>query len=257
MKPNLVSNQQIENYKHRLLGMRAPSTVRGTLLFLRMGLEMAVERGLIIVNPCKGVKLPGVKRTLDISEKHQLSPEGFDKIIDHMRKGRGPSRRASELAELLAYTGQRISEANLTWSRVSWARREMTSHTRKGRVATDNQERKRVLPFFPRLEELLTRLKGRYGCEPNERICKVKECRITLEHACDALKLPRLTQQDLRHLFTTWAVEAGVDIPTIADWLGPEDGGALLMRTYRHHRREHSQAQAAKLAKPANTSPAA
>jgi len=29
-----------------------------------------------MVNPCDDVKLPEVKRTIDISEKHQLSPEG-------------------------------------------------------------------------------------------------------------------------------------------------------------------------------------
>jgi integrase len=45
-------------------------------------------------------------------------------------------------------------------------------------------------------------------------------------------------------LFATRCIESGVDIPTVSRWLGHKDGGALLMKTYGHLRREHSQAQA-------------
>jgi integrase len=253
LKPGLLNATQVEAFKHRLLGIRSASTTRGTLLFLRLAMDLAVEAGACAINPCSAVKLPGVRREIQLSAKHQLSTNDFDKIIAHMRKSRGPSRRASELAELMAATGTRVSEAaSITWDRVDWKHRELLADTRKGRVAVGDQNRKRNLPFFPRLEDLLMRLKARYGAVPSERICKVKECRITLHNACLALGLPSLTQHDLRHLFTTWAVEAGVDIPTIADWLGHTDGGALLMRTYRHYRREHSQNQAAKLPQPSN-----
>jgi hypothetical protein len=39
-------------------------------------------------------------------------------------------------------------------------------------------------------------------------------------------------------------IEAGVDVPTVARWLGHVDGGALAMRVYGHLRREHSAAMA-------------
>jgi len=52
---------------------------------------------------------------------------------------------------------------------------------------------------------------------------------------------------DLRDAFATAAIEAGVDIPTVAAWLGHADGGALLMKVYAHHRRAHSVSQAAKV----------
>jgi len=39
--------------------------------------------------------------------------------------------------------------------------------------------------------------------------------------------------------------KAGVDVPTVARWLGHKDGGALLMKTYSHLLQEHSQAMAA------------
>jgi hypothetical protein len=51
----------------------------------------------------------------------------------------------------------------------------------------------------------------------------------------------------LHDAFGTSAIEAGVDIPTVAAWLGHADGGALLMRVCAHHRRAHSVARAAKV----------
>jgi integrase len=48
-------------------------------------------------------------------------------------------------------------------------------------------------------------------------------------------------------MFATRAIESGVDVPTVARWLGHRDGGTLLMRTYSHLLNEHSQAMAAKM----------
>ena len=43
-------------------------------------------------------------------------------------------------------------------------------------------------------------------------------------------------------------IEAGIDIPTVAKWLGHRDGGALAMKVYGHLRDEHSKEAAKKLA---------
>ena len=53
--------------------------------------------------------------------------------------------------------------------------------------------------------------------------------------------------KDLRHLFATRCIEAGVDIPTVSRWLGHRDGGALAMKTYGHLRDEHSVNMARKV----------
>jgi integrase len=72
-------------------------------------------------------------------------------------------------------------------------------------------------------------------------------CPKALENACKKVGAKRLTHHDLRHLFATRCIEAGVDIPTVSRWLGHKDGGALAMKTYGHLRDEHSQAMAAKV----------
>jgi integrase len=82
---------------------------------------------------------------------------------------------------------------------------------------------------------------------PESTVSTVSEAGVSLRNACKKLKIAPLTHHDLRDAFTTSCIEAGVDIPTVASWLGHVDGGALLMRTYTHHRRKHSTAQAAKV----------
>lgn len=57
----------------------------------------------------------------------------------------------------------------------------------------------------------------------------------------------KLTHHDLRHLFATRCIESGVDIPTVARWLGHKDGGALAMKVDGHLRNQHSQEMAKKV----------
>jgi integrase len=71
--------------------------------------------------------------------------------------------------------------------------------------------------------------------------------RTGLAKACDRAGVRRLTHHDFRHMFATRSIESGVDIPTVARWLGHNDGGALLSRRYFHLLDGHSQAMAAKV----------
>jgi len=84
------------------------------------------------------------------------------------------------------------------------------------------------------MEELLRRLKPKTEAECVGRVLKVKQCSAALNRACDDVGIKRLAQHDLRHLFATRCIEAGVDIPTVARWMGHKDGGALAMKTYGH-----------------------
>jgi integrase len=55
--------------------------------------------------------------------------------------------------------------------------------------------------------------------------------------------LPKFHHHSLRRYFATCAIESGVDIPTVARWLGHKDGGALLMKTCSHLQQAHSLEQ--------------
>jgi len=79
------------------------------------------------------------------------------------------------------------------------------------------------------------------------KIFRINTPRIALDNACERLGVPHVRIHDLRHFFASWAIECGVDIPTVAKWLGHKDGGKLLLKTYGHLRDEHSLTSAAKL----------
>ena len=97
------------------------------------------------------------------------------------------------------------------------------------------------------MEDLLKRLKHEAGGTPTGSIMKVAKCNEALARACNEIGTSKITHHDLRHLFATRCIEAGVDIPTVSRWMGHKDGGALAMKTYGHLRNEHSQEMAAKV----------
>jgi integrase len=176
--------------------------------------------------------------------------EQFGAIVTKMRSYLfGPCQAAADFAELLAYTGCRLSEANrLRWRDVDWKKNQLRINGAKGR-ATSTESSVRYLPLSGDLAGLLRRLeKATPDRDPTDRIAKVSECRGTMQHACVDLEMPRkLDHHDLRHWFSSRAVGSGVPVPVVSDWLGHRDGGVLLLRTYRHEDEEENQKWAKKL----------
>jgi integrase len=68
-----------------------------------------------------------------------------------------------------------------------------------------------------------------------------------MDRSATNIKMTRITHHDLRHLFATRCIDAGVDIPTVSRWLGHRDGGALAMKVYGHLRDQHSNEMAQKV----------
>lgn len=103
----------------------------------------------------------------------------------------------------------------------------------------------RRVPMIPDARVLFERMRGERAGEPlNEKVFRVREAQRAINRAARKVGVARIVHHDLRHLFATICIESGVDIPTVSRWLGHKDGGALLMKTYGHLRREHSIAQA-------------
>ena len=242
-------------------------------------LRAIIERGGIGIdaNPAHKIKRLGVKPTvLQLPE-----PEQFDKLIETIETaGSRFSKDCADLVRFLAFSGCRISEARqVDWSDVDLERGEIKVHNAK-RSRTANHHPFRHVPIIPAMRQLLERLRFENPNGPKDCVCRVCECEKALTAACGmkdgkrltrkvrgkvvelGIGIERITHHDLRHLFATRCIEAGVDIPTVARWLGHVDGGALAMKVYGHLRRTHSQ-QAAQLvtfgttALPENVTPLA
>ena len=58
--------------------------------------------------------------------------------------------------------------------------------------------------------------------------------------------LPAYTQRSPRRMFITRCIEKGIDVKVIARWQGHQDGGKLILGTYRHVRNVHAEEVAKK-----------
>ena len=175
------------------------------------------------------------RRALRCKERVLLTHEQFAGLLVQLDKR--PRSHAGLVVRFLAHTGLRINEARaLRWGHVERdCIRVPGSVTKNGRG--------RVIPFIGDLRETLGRLQG-LGLE---RVLPQAECKRSLQRACREAGLPRLSHHDFRHLFATRCIQSGVDLPTVARWLGHSDGGALLARTYFHLVDEHSRKMAARV----------
>ena len=159
---------------------------------------------------------------------------------------------ATELAEFLAYTGCRISEAVGEKNKCPGASFEdfnpngqhgptMRIHGTKGAFSD------RVIDAIPDLVDLIARIKQRRekdGLPTTGPILRVKGCRYGLQTACAKVGCMRLGHHSLRHYFASITLGAGVPATVVADWMGHADKGATLLRTYAHAIRQHSAAYA-------------
>jgi integrase len=99
-----------------------------------------------------------------------------------------------------------------------------------------------AVPLYPQVRPLLARLCE--GKAHNERVFKIADAKKALAGACRRLGYPPFSQRSLRRLFITRAIEKGVDVKVIAEWQGHKDGGKLILDTYSHVNRAHSQRMA-------------
>ena len=219
---------------------------------VRRMLDMAVDAGAIHANPL--VDRRGLKAK-DTPHKPQLPETAkLHAIFEEMESIGGRGVETSIFCQFLAFTGCRKSEAAaVRWQDVDTARGIIRVRGTKTEAAA------REVPLSKAARDLMERIMqrrlkaatvaidGKPQVNLSSPVLAVREAQNSLSRACAKVGVPRLTHHDLRDAFATTCIEAGVDIPTVAAWLGHADGGALLMRVYAHHRRAHSVAQMAKV----------
>ena len=217
----------------------------GTLKqILQIGIKKHHEATKVrLDNPAFELKRTRIKqKDLQLPERSQ-----FREMVANLRKdsgGWGP--RIGDLVEFLAYSGMRIASEAIwvRWEDIDGNRKEIIVRGHPD-TSTKNNEIRRI-PIIEDMANLLECMRPKTG-EAKGPILKIARCNEALKRVCNEMGIKRLTHHDLRHLFATMCIESGVDIPTVAKWLGHKDGGVLALKTYGHLRNEHSQQMAQKV----------
>ena len=216
-------------------------TFNGTLLVLNQVLGIAVENGILSANPAGQLE-----RLKVVRDKPPLpNQQDFQRLLTYLDRNPYPQiQAAARFIRLLASTGCRKSEAaRIEWRHVDFESGQLT--VQGDPVYGPKNWKPRTIPLFPELKAFLQTEFSRQNPQTGEKtVAEVKEATGTLAKACKELGIRKLRHKDLRDLFATRCIEQGVDIPTIANWLGHSDGGALLMSTYAHLRQTHSMKMA-------------
>ena len=161
----------------------------------------------------------------------------FERLLAECDKA--PKSLCGLTVRLLALTGLRINEARqLRWRDVKADRLDLPATITKNGLA-------RSVPFLPGLQEVLRRL--READPDSEFVLSIPSMRTALRKACVRAGVTQMTNHSFRHLFATKCLEAGVDPPTVARWLGHQCGGALLSKMYFHLTDGHNLAMAQKV----------
>lgn len=273
LRPGAITRAEIEKWRDRAMthgtGFRPPGAKSESVAVsgraassfnkgvdaLRRMLDLAVDAGTIHNNPLqgrRGLKAKNAPRKPKLPEASKVH-EVFAEIEKSGEIG-GWAKETADFCRFLAFTGCRLAEAGaVKWSDVDFERGVIRVIGTKTEAA--DREVPIIAPARALLHAMLERRKksateardGLPYVAPTAPVLAVREAGKSLARACAAVGAPRLTHHDLRDVFATTAIESGVDIPTVAAWLGHADGGALLMKVYSHHRRAHSLAQAAKV----------
>jgi integrase len=250
LKVDTIKEQDVRDWAARYAEKYSPQFFNNSLNILRQIFKLAgIGRD---ANHGYKIKRLGIRsKPLELPTTEQ-----FDRLLTVIEtSGAAQAKDCADLVRFLSFTGCRVAEMKQAlWQDVNWQKNEITVHSVKRRL-TSGTALDRVVPMIVALRQLLERLREKQQPQPGDRICKVSECQGALTRACGIVECARLTHHSLRHLFATRCVESGIDIPTVARWLGHSDGGMLALKIYGHLRREHSQAMAAKVTFGATSEP--
>ena len=219
-------------------GNQSALHANNALSIMRRAMAAVVERGIRPDNPIRVLKRLKVPKTRidDLPTEEQM-----DALLSHIRtQGARCADESAAMIEFLAWSGLRISEAQaLRWENVG----EQWITVTGGKTGTKNHEIRQI-PVNSRLRAILDARRYAGGHGPVFHILTPKRA---LEGACKKLGYRHMRIHDLRHWFTNLCIQRGIDVVTVAAWLGHKDGGKTLLATYAHHQKTHSLASAERL----------
>jgi integrase len=202
---------------------------------IRNAFDLAVKDRIIADSPVAHLKYR--KRDKPI----RLTPtfEEFRSVVANIRaqKLNRDAEQSADFVEFLGLAGLGQAEVRaLTRGDVNFEAEQIRTFRHKTRQGF-------MIPIYPQLRPLVEKLCN--GKAHDERLFKAKDAQKALQHACKRLNLPPYSHRALRRMFITRAIERGIDVKVIAEWQGHRDGGKLILQTYSHVRRPHSERMAA------------
>jgi integrase len=206
------------------------------LAFLKQILQSAIDDGIIVTSPASNLK--AVK--LDKPIRKTPTFDEFKAIVASIREQQysDTADESADFVEFLGLAGLGNAEASaLTWGDIDWQRGTITTFRHKTKAGFS-------IPIFPQLKQLLERRFARSSGDHGEKVFTVRKAAKAISSACARLSLPAHSHRSFRRMFITRAIELGVDVKVIAEWQGHRDGGKLILDTYSHVNRAHSQRMA-------------
>ena len=245
-----ITAPMIHSYREQRLALgRAARTVNLDTVAVRNVLKLAVECGHI-------ERLPETKqlRQKPAARRPLLSGAQFADLLAACRPKVTKNHKLFALyLRFLALTGSREKEAlRVRWIDVDFSREVVAI----GADGNAKNHRARDVDFSPELKSLLEEM--REGRPPDSqwlfpspqrggKDIHAMRLRESLNAVRAVAELPWFGFHDLRHMFASRCVMAGIDFMTVAAWLGHSDGGILVGRVYGHLCDTHKKAAAQKL----------
>jgi len=195
--------------------------------------EMAMRDNVIARSPA--IHLSSVKLEKPIRKTPTF--EEFNAIVADIRAQRfnADAQESADFVEFLGLAGLGQAEAGaLRKTDIDWGRRTITTFRHKIKSGF-------AIPLYPQLQALLQR---RCAQGNSDLVFGVKDAKKAISGACTRLRLPHYSHRAFRRMFITRAIERGINVKVIAEWQGHKDGGRLILSTYSHLNRSHSQRMA-------------
>jgi integrase len=198
-------------------------------------LTMAIGDGIIVYSPAANLK----KVKTDKPIRKTPTFEQFQAIVESIRAQKFNGHDADESADFVEFIGLaglgQAEASAITWDDIDFEREQITTFRHKTKSGF-------AIPLYPQLRPLLEK---RYAQRAGGgRVFAINDAKRAIAAACKRLKLTAYSHRSFRRMFITRAIEKGVDVKVIAEWQGHKDGGKLILDTYSHVNRVHSQRMA-------------
>jgi integrase len=197
--------------------------------------DMAVADGIIPQSPAAKFKAMKLEKPI----RKTPTFDEFKAIVESIRSQQfsEDAQDSGDFVEFIGLAGLGQAEASaLAWPDVHWQRDQITTFRHKTKSGF-------AIPIYPQVRPLLERLYGQRESD-SQKVFRIKDAKRAITAACRRLNLPAYSHRSFRRMFVTRAIELGVDVKVIAEWQGHKDGGKLILDTYSHVNRVHSQRMA-------------